>query len=128
MTTFGKTMRNCLPAIGLGLVGAVGLASVTAVTAPAAYAQPKAKKEFVEAYTAARTALSAGKYQDALSKVDTAWQHAEGAAQKSPLQQMRVQAYCQGLKKPWKPPSPPEASRLSRSRTTTSFSPANTTR
>ena len=98
MTTFGKTMRNCLPAIGLGLVGAFGLASVTAVTAPAAYAQPKAKKEFVEAYTAARTALAAGKYQDALSKVDTAWQHAEGAAQKSPLQQMRVQAYCQGLK------------------------------
>jgi pentatricopeptide repeat protein len=91
-------MRNCVPAIGLGLVSAFGLASVTAVTAPAAFAQPKAKKEFVEAYTAARTALAAGKYQDALSKVDTAWQHAEGAAQKSPLQQMRVQAYCQGLK------------------------------
>ncbi|MFT3724074.1 MAG: bacterial transcriptional activator domain-containing protein [Hyphomonadaceae bacterium] len=93
MTTFGKTLRSCLPAIGLGLVGAIGMASV-----PAAYAQPKAKKEFVEAYSAAKTALAGGKYQDALSKIDSAWQHAEGTAQKSPLQQMRVQAYCQGLK------------------------------
>lgn len=98
MTTFGKTLRSCLPAVGLGLVSAFGLASVTAVTAPAAYAQPKAKKEFVENYSAAKTALAAGKYQEALSKVDAAWPHAEGAAQKSPLLQMRVSAYCQGLK------------------------------
>lgn len=98
MKTFGKTMRNCLPAVGLGLVGALGLASVTAVSAPAAFAQKQtAKKEFVENYKAAASALSSGRFQEALTKADAAWPHAEGAAQKSPLQQIRVSAYC-GLK------------------------------
>ncbi len=99
MNTFGKTMRSCLPALGLGLVGALGLASVTAVTAPVALAQKAAtaKKEFVENYKAASSALSAGRFQEALSKADAAWPHAEGTAQKAPLQQIRVSAYC-GLK------------------------------
>jgi pentatricopeptide repeat protein len=96
MHTFGKAMRNCLPAIGLGLMSAFALASVTAVTAPAAYAQ-KPTKEFVENYNAANAAFKASRYQEALSKADAAWPHAQGNGQKSPLQQIRVGAYC-GLK------------------------------
>lgn len=96
MQTFGKTLRNCLPAIGLGLLGAFGAASVAVVSAPAAYAQ-KPTKEFVDNYNAAKAAAQSGKLQEAINKADAAWPHAQGTAQKSPLQQIRVQGYC-GLK------------------------------
>ncbi len=98
MQTFGKTMRSCLPAIGLGLISAVGLASVTAITAPAAMAQKvSAKKEFVENFTAANTALQSRRYADALKAADAAQPHADGKPEKVALEQIRVSSYV-GLK------------------------------
>ena len=95
MQTFGKSMRNSLPALGLGLMTALGLASASFVAAPAAYAQPnKAKKEFVENYQAASTALSSGQWSTALAKADAAWPHAADTKQKSALEQIRVGASC----------------------------------
>jgi tetratricopeptide (TPR) repeat protein len=97
MQTFGKTMRNSLPALGLGLLSAFAVASVAAVTAPVAIAQKvTAKKEFVENFNAASAALSAKRYSEALSKADAAAPHAEGSQQKSAIEQIRVGATCAG--------------------------------
>jgi len=94
MQTFGKALRNSLPALGLGLLGALGAASVT-VTAPAAYAQKvTAKKEFVENFNAANAALSSRKFSEAISKADAAAAHASGAQQRGALEQIRVAASC----------------------------------
>lgn len=96
MQTFGKALRDTIPALGLGLVSAFALASVTAVTAPAAYAQATAKKEFVENFNAANAALSAKRYAEAVQKADAAAAHAEGAQQKAAIEQIRVAATCGG--------------------------------
>lgn len=94
MQTFGKAMRNSLPALGLGLLGALGAASVTFV-APAAYAQKvTAKKEFVENLQAASTALSSRQWSTAIQKADAAWPHASGSQQKAAVEQIRVAASC----------------------------------
>lgn len=94
MQTFGKTMRNSLPALGLSLVTALGLASASFIAAPAAMAQNKAKKEFVENYQAASSALSSRNWSTALAKADAAWPHAANTQQKSALEQIRVAASC----------------------------------
>lgn len=98
MQTFGKTMRSGVSAIGLGLVTAFGLASVTAVAAPPAVAQIKASKEFVENFNAASTALQSRQYQEAINKANAAQPHAADNQQKSALEQIRVAGYG-GLKK-----------------------------
>jgi len=98
MQTFGKTMRSGVSAIGLGLVAAFGVASVAAVAAPPAVAQIKAKKEFVENFNAASTALQSRQFQEALDKVNAAQPHASDNQQKSALEQIRVVAYA-SLKK-----------------------------
>lgn len=94
MQTFGKTMRNSLPALGLSLMTALGMASATLATAPAAMAQNKAKKEFVENFNAASSALSSRNWSTALAKADAAWPHATNTQQKSALEQIRVAASC----------------------------------
>ena len=94
MQTFGKTMRNSLPALGLSLMTALGMASASFVAAPAAYAQNKAKKEFVENFNAASSALSSRQWSTAISKADAAWPHAANTQQKSVLEQIRVAASC----------------------------------
>jgi tetratricopeptide (TPR) repeat protein len=96
MQTFGKTLRNGLPAIGLGLLTAFGIASVTAVTAPAAMAQQQpiqAKKEFADNFTAASNALTAKDFATALLKADAALPHAADNLQKCAVEQVRVAAY-----------------------------------
>jgi hypothetical protein len=94
MQTFGKTLRNSLPAIGLGLLTAFGIASVTAVTAPAATAQElKAKKEFADNFKAASDALTAKNFALALQKADAALPHAENNIQKCAVEQVRTAAY-----------------------------------
>ncbi|HEX5007484.1 MAG TPA: hypothetical protein VFV70_10255 [Hyphomonadaceae bacterium] len=98
MQTFGKTMRSSASAIGLGLLTAFGLASVVAVSAPAAVAQVKAKKEFVENFNAAQEAMKAGNHQLALEKAAAALPHAADNQQKSAVEQVRVASYV-GLKK-----------------------------
>jgi hypothetical protein len=70
---------------------------VVAVSAPAAVAQVKAKKEFVENFNAANTALQSQQYQIALDKAAAAQPHAADNQQKSALEQIRVAAY-QGTK------------------------------
>jgi len=93
MQTFGKALRNSLPALGLGLLGALGAASVA--MAPAAYAQKvTAKKEFVENFNAANAALSSRNWSQALAKADAASAHASGAQQRGAIEQIRVAASC----------------------------------
>lgn len=94
MQTFGKALRNSVPALGLGLVSAFAMASVTAVTAPAAIAQTTAKKEFVENFNAANAALAAKRYAEAVQKADAASPHAVGTQQKSAIEQIKVGATC----------------------------------
>lgn len=93
MQTFGKTMRNCLPAVGLGVMGALGVASVV-FPPSAAEAQVTAKKEFVENFNAASAALKAGRLAEATQKADAAWPHAANTQQKSAIEQVRVGAAC----------------------------------
>ncbi len=98
MQTFGKAMRSSASAIGLGMLTAFGLASVVAVTAPAAVAQVKAKKEFVENFNAAQEAMKAGNHQLALDKAAAALPHAADNQQKLAVEQIRVASFV-GLKK-----------------------------
>jgi hypothetical protein len=93
MQTFGKALRSSASAIGLGVLTAFGLATVAVATAPAAVAQIKAKKEFVENFNAASTALTSQQYQVALDKAAAAQPHAADNQQKSALEQIRVAAY-----------------------------------
>ncbi len=93
MQSFGKALRNSLPALGLGLLGALGAASVA--MAPAAFAQKvTAKKEFVENFNAANTALSSRNWSQAIAKADAAAAHASGAQQRGAIEQIRVAASC----------------------------------
>lgn len=96
MRTFGQALRNCLPAIGLGLISAFGVASVMVATAPSAMAQtgPKSSKEFAEAFNAANAAYAARKYPEALQKLDAAAPHAKTNTEKSAIEQVRVGIYC----------------------------------
>ena len=95
MQTFGKILRNSLPALGLGLLGALGAASVA--MAPAAYAQKvTAKKEFVENIQAAQAAMNSRNWSQALAKADAAAPHASGAQQRGAVEQIRVAASCDG--------------------------------
>ncbi|MDP3740214.1 MAG: tetratricopeptide repeat protein [Hyphomonadaceae bacterium] len=96
MQSFGKTMRNSLPAIGLGLISAFGLAGVMAVAAPAAIAQQpqvKAKKEFVDNFNLAQAALVAKNYPEAVAKANAAQPHAADNQQKCVLDQIRAASY-----------------------------------
>lgn len=94
MQTFGKTMRNSLPAIGLGLISALGMASVAFISTPTAMAQNKAKKEFVENFDAANQAMRSRQWSTALQKADAAWPHAANTQQKAALEQIRVASSC----------------------------------
>ncbi len=94
MQTFGKTMRNSLPALGLGLLTVFGMASASLVAAPAAHAQNKAKKEFVENFNAANAAMQSRQWSTAIAKADAAWPHAANTQQKAALEQIRVASSC----------------------------------
>lgn len=96
MRTFGQALRNCLPAIGLGLISAFGVASVMVATAPSAMAQtgPKASKEFAEAINAANAAYASRNFAVALQKLDAAAPHAKANNEKSAVEQLRVGIYC----------------------------------
>lgn len=93
MQAFGKTMLGSASAIGLGLLTAFGLVGVVAVSAPAAVAQVKAKKEFVENFDAANAALQGKQFQVAIDKANAAQPHAADNAQKCYLDQIRAAAY-----------------------------------
>lgn len=93
MQSFGKALRNSLPALGLGLLGALGAASVA--LAPAAYAQKvTAKKEFVENIQAASAALGSRNWSQAIAKAEAALPHASGAQQRGAVSQILVGASC----------------------------------
>lgn len=98
MYRFGETMRTSALAIGLGFLTLTGVATVTA---PAAFSQNKTKnEEFAKAYNEAKTALTAGKYADALPKIEAAAAAAKDSSEKIPVADMRVAAYGQLKKYP----------------------------
>ncbi len=94
MKTFGKAIRNRLPAIGLGLVSAFGIVATTAVVAtPSAYAQAKASREFAEPFTQAREMITAKNFSGALPLLEKAAPHAADNAQKLAVEQLRTAVY-----------------------------------
>src|SRR5690348_2681432 len=100
MKSFGKAIRNGLPAIGLGLISAVSFAGMTAISAPAAVAQKvESSKDFVEHFGAANSAYKGKQWNDVLKETDAAAPHAKSAQEKGALGQMRVVAF-QQLKRP----------------------------
>jgi hypothetical protein len=93
MRSFGKTMRNSLPALGLGLVSAFSVMGVAAITAPAAMAQSKPTEAFVTAYSEAKSLIGKGQFAQALPKIDAAGAAANANDQKAAVAGMRVLAY-----------------------------------
>lgn len=85
--TFSGSVRAGISAVALGLMTATGAA---VMTAPAAEAQTK---EFVDAYTAAKTAYEGRKYADAVAKLDTAATHAKSTKEKVAVADMRIGCY-----------------------------------
>jgi tetratricopeptide (TPR) repeat protein len=98
MRKFEKAMRNGLSAIALGALAVSGLVGVSAITAPAAVAQAKSTKEFVEAYTAAKASVDGRRYSEALPKIDAASAYAKSTQEKGAIAGMKVLCYA-GLKK-----------------------------
>jgi len=78
-----------MSAIALGLMTVTGAA---VMTAPAAMAQGPTK-EFVDAYSAAKTAYEGRKYADAIAKLDTAATHAKSTKEKVAVADMRIGSY-----------------------------------
>jgi hypothetical protein len=92
MRSIGKTMRNSLPAIGLGLMGMVGMVGVSAIAAPAAVAQ-KSSEAFVNNFMEAKKLLDAKQYAQALPKLDAAGAEAKAQNEKAAVAAGRVLAY-----------------------------------
>src|SRR5262245_41324466 len=100
MKSFGKAIRNGLPAIGLGLISAVTLAAVTAVSAPVAAAQKvETSKEFADHFASAKKAYDNKQWNEVVKETDAAAPFAKSAQEKAALAQMRVVAF-QQLKRP----------------------------
>lgn len=100
MKSFGKAIRNGLPAIGLGLISAVSFAGVTAISAPAAVAQKvESSKEFVEHFTATKKVYDAKQWSEVLKEADAGVPFAKSAQEKNAFAQMRIAALMQ-LKRP----------------------------
>ncbi|MDZ4760737.1 MAG: hypothetical protein SGJ21_06665 [Alphaproteobacteria bacterium] len=95
MNSFGKTLRSGVPALGLGLISAFGLAAATGLAAPAAYAQKqiKSSQEFAKPMGEAQVLIGAGKYAEALAKIDQAAPHAKAATEKLGVEQFRTAVY-----------------------------------
>lgn len=98
MRKIGRTMRNRFSALALAALAVSSVVGVAIATAPAAVAQNKSSKEFVEAYTAAKGLLDSRKYSDALAKIDAASAYAKSNQEKHAIAGMRVLAY-HGLRK-----------------------------
>lgn len=98
MRKFDLAMRNGLSAIALGALTFGGLIGVSIAAAPAAVAQAKSTKEFVDAYGAAKALVESRKYSEALPKIDTAAGYAKTSQEKHAVAGMKVLAYY-GLKK-----------------------------
>jgi hypothetical protein len=92
MQTFGKALRNSVPALGLGLLAALGAASVA--VAPAYAQKVTAKKEFAENINAASAALGSRNWSQAIAKAEAALPHAQGAQQRGAVSQIIVAASC----------------------------------
>jgi len=92
MPSFSKSMRNRLPAFGLGMMvalGAMGAASVA--LAPAAMAQAKVNEKMGPVLQEAATALQSKNWSVAQTKIDAAAPLAKSAYERGLVEQMRYQ-------------------------------------
>ncbi len=92
------SFRNRVSGLALGLALALSGASVIGVTAPAAFAQQKASKEFAEAYTAGKTAAAAKDWNTVISAADKASAFAKDKGEKMAVINLRIAGYS-GLRK-----------------------------
>jgi hypothetical protein len=93
MQSTAYSFRHRVSGLALGLAVAFGGASVMIVTAPAAVAQTKSTKEFVEPYTAASKALQSKDWSGAISNADKAAANAKSSQEKMAVANLRVAAY-----------------------------------
>jgi hypothetical protein len=93
MQSTAYSFRHRVSGLALGLAVAFGGAGVMIVTAPAAVAQAKASKEFVEAYTAASNAYKSKDWASAISNADKAASLAKAPDQRMAVANLRVGAY-----------------------------------
>jgi hypothetical protein len=92
MQSTAYSLRQRVSSLALGLAVAFGGATVIAVTAPAAVAQAKSTKEFVEPYQAAGKALAAKDWAGAISNADKAAANAKSPQEKMAVANLRVGA------------------------------------
>jgi tetratricopeptide (TPR) repeat protein len=93
MRSMKMIWKSGLSAAALGLLAAGGAVGVTMAAAPA-YAQ-SSTKEFVDAYSAAKTAYEGRKYAEAVTKLDDAARHAKTTKEKAAVEEMRIGSYSQ---------------------------------
>jgi tetratricopeptide (TPR) repeat protein len=89
-----KMWKSGLSAAALGLLVSGGAVGVTMTAAAPAFAQ-SSSKEFVDAYSAAKTAYEGRKYADAVAKLDEAARHAKSTKEKAAVEEMRIGSYSQ---------------------------------
>ncbi|MEP7211425.1 MAG: hypothetical protein ABI740_11350, partial [Alphaproteobacteria bacterium] len=92
------SFRNRVSGLALGLALAFGGVAVTSVTAPAAVAQQKSTKEFVEAYREGKEAVAAKEWNKVISSADKASSYAKEKAEKMAVINLRISGYS-GLRK-----------------------------
>jgi hypothetical protein len=93
MQSFAYLVRTRASALAMGFVATFGVAAVIGVTAPAAVAQAKSTKEFVEPYVAATKDLQAKDWAGAISNAEKAAANAKAANEKMAVANVRVAAY-----------------------------------
>jgi tetratricopeptide (TPR) repeat protein len=98
MQATAYSFRHRVSSLALGLAVAFGGAAVIAVTAPAAVAQQKSSKEFVEAYTAGTDAVKAKDWNKAISAAEKASSYAKERNEKLAVINLRIAGYG-GLRK-----------------------------
>ncbi|MBU6318152.1 MAG: hypothetical protein KGS00_00745 [Alphaproteobacteria bacterium] len=97
MNSFSSSLRSGLPAVGLGLMSVFGVVAAGTVFAPTAIAQApkqvKSSPEFAKPMGEAQALMQAGKFADALVKVDAAAPFAKAPQEKLGVEQFRTAIY-----------------------------------
>ena len=97
MNSFSSSLRSGLPAVGLGLMSVFGAMTAGTVLAPTAIAQApkqvKSSPEFAKPMGEAQALMQAGKFSDALAKVEAAAPFAKAPQEKLGVEQFRTAIY-----------------------------------
>jgi tetratricopeptide (TPR) repeat protein len=93
MKSFGKSLRNRLPAIGLGLIASFGIAAVMAPATTVAVAQANTSMEFGKPFQEAVALYQQRNWTGTLGKLDQASPHAKSQKERLGVEQLRYGVY-----------------------------------